>query len=121
MLPIIASPRGYIRKSVNVEAMHSPRAKFLTSAQTDDTQSQRFISSRSNRSSCKDPAESICSFWEDFEREQVQTPPQHNLFQDMKHYAHEVLNQSSIVEFDSVCDVLLDESKDISPLLKHYD
>jgi hypothetical protein len=39
----------------------------------------------------------------------------------MKSYAAQVLEQSSIVEFDSMCDVLLDESKDISPLLRHYD
>lgn len=46
---------------------------------------------------------------------------EHLVFSQIKAYTEQVLSLSSITQFDRACDVLLDPSKDISPLLLHYD
>lgn len=45
----------------------------------------------------------------------------HLVFTQVKAYAETVLGTSTIQEFDNLCDILLDQEKDISPLLLHYD
>jgi hypothetical protein len=68
---------------------------------------------------------SVEDFWTQTKNEeptpskQIEAP--HLVFKNVKRYADTVLKTSSILEFDRVCDILLDPSKDIGPLLLHYD
>jgi hypothetical protein len=49
-------------------------------------------------------------------------PTAHEAFKRLKGYTDTLLSQSTIVEFDNICKILIDPHvKDISPLLCHYD
>lgn len=49
-------------------------------------------------------------------------PLPHQVLHNVKSYMDSILCTSSIAQFDHVCNVLLDPTKeDISPLLLHYD